>query len=120
MFFSPSESHVQNTFVKLREQKLEFEVEDDVAGFLGIAINKLPNGTLELLQTGLIDRVISALGLEGANQKSTPAEKGALGSDKDGDLANGTFNYASAIGMAMYLARNSRPDIAFAVHQCAQ
>ena len=75
---------------------------------------------MELLQTDLIDRVISALGLKGANQNSTSVEKGALGSDKDIDLANGTFNYASAIVMTMYLARKSRPDIAFAVHQCAR
>ena len=28
------------------------------------------------------------------------------------------FNYASVVGMMMYLARNSRSGIAFAVHQC--
>ena len=33
---------------------------------------------------------------------------------------NETWNYASIIGMLMYLSSNSRPDIQFAVHQCAR
>ena len=28
-------------------------------------------------------------------------------------------SYASVIGMMLYLASNTRPDISFAVHQCA-
>lgn len=30
------------------------------------------------------------------------------------------FNYVSIIGMLTYLAGHSRPDIAFAVHQCVR
>ena len=30
------------------------------------------------------------------------------------------WNYCSVVGMLLYLASNSHPDIAFAVHQCAQ
>ena len=30
------------------------------------------------------------------------------------------WSYASVVGMLLYLVSNSRPDIAFAVHQCAQ
>jgi hypothetical protein len=33
---------------------------------------------------------------------------------------NESWNYASVVGMLMYLAANSRPEIAFAVHQCAR
>ena len=74
---------------------------------------------IELSQKGLIERIITAVGLEGATSKSTPAECGALASDKDGDPCNADFNYASIVGMLMYLCANTRPDLTFAVHQCA-
>ncbi len=50
---------------------------------------------------------------------ATPAEKAALGEDVDGPPASGQINYASVIGMLLYLG-HSRPDIAFATHQCAR
>jgi len=50
----------------------------------------------------------------------TPAEYGALPKDADGPPATESFNYASVVGMCLYLAGHSRPDIAFAVHQCAR
>jgi hypothetical protein len=34
-------------------------------------------------------------------------------------IASSTFNYAAVISMLLYLSGHSRPDIAFAVHQCA-
>ena len=49
----------------------------------------------------------------------TNTEK-VLGSDPDGKPPNREWKYASVIGMLLYLASNSRPDITFAVHQCAR
>ena len=36
------------------------------------------------------------------------------------DPPSETWSYASVVGMMMYLSTNSRPDIAYAVHQCAR
>lgn len=38
---------------------------------------------------------------------------------EDGAPAAENFNYAAVVGMLLYLSGHSRPDIAFAVHQCA-
>ena len=56
---------------------------------------------MELLQTGLINRIIVTLGLEGATLKKTPSEVGALGSDKDGEDINELFSYPSVVGMML-------------------
>ena len=101
--------------------KFDLGYEDtDVAGFLGIQLPKNENGTLELKQTGLIDRILATMGLDQANGKHTPAEFGGLAKDTDGHPCCEGWEYAFVVGKLMYLAANTRPDIAFAVHQCAR
>ena len=68
-----------------------------MAGFLGVLINRSKDGKLEMLQLGLINRILSVLGLEGGNPKSTPAESTPLITDKEGEPCNEAFNYASVV-----------------------
>jgi hypothetical protein len=101
--------------------ELELTREGDLSAFLGIQITKSPlDGSLTLTQEGLIQRVLLATGLQNSNPSTTPANKETLGTDKNGLIAQETWNYRSVVGMLLYLASNSRPDIAFAVHQCAR
>jgi len=86
---------------------------------LGINIQKLDDGSLELTQQGLINRIIEGMGLQNANPKYTPVTD-TLGKGKDKAVFNERFNYRSIIGMLMYLGNTTRPDIAFAVNQCAR
>jgi hypothetical protein len=58
--------------------------------------------------------------LQDSGDKPTPAVPCPLGKDEQGLPCEGSWKYASIIGMLMYLASNTRPDIAFAVHQCAR
>ncbi len=50
--------------------------------------------------------------------KWTPAESKPLVKDADGEPISGDFSYSSVVGMLLYLAGHSRPDIAYAVN-CA-
>ena len=43
-----------------------------VAGFLGVDISRSDKGTITMTQTGLTDRIITALGLDDANTKKYP------------------------------------------------
>ena len=72
-------------------------------------------------QTGLIDRIIEALGLNvgTVNGKFTPTELKPLVRDEDGEEAHGDFNYSSVVGMLLYLSGHSRPEIAYAVNSAA-
>ena len=92
---------------------------NDVSAFLGIQFTR-SGRMIELTQYGLIDRVIKVTGMENGNPSHIPANPETLGSDKDGEVFAEPWSYASVVGMLLYLASNSRPDIAFAVHQCAR
>lgn len=63
-----------------------------------------------LTQSSLVD----------CNACQTPALTTNLGLDLDGDPYFEDWEYASIVGMLMYLANNPHPDITFAVHQCAR
>ena len=56
-------------------------VEEDYAGFLGIDIKRHDDGSIELIQTGLIDRFLDAVELTGGtiNTRLEPAHKEPLG-----------------------------------------
>jgi hypothetical protein len=63
---------------------------------------------------------VEALNVGAQPHKFTPALKNPLVRDENGEPPNGAYNYASVIGMLQYLQGHSRPDITFAVSQCAR
>jgi hypothetical protein len=90
-----------------RELGVDLEQEDNAAGFLGVTLDRDgPSGLLEMKQTGLIKRVIEALGLDDgyAKGKHTPAESKPLIKDADGEGVHGGFKYSSIVGMLLYLS----------------
>jgi hypothetical protein len=120
LFFAKDQQDIDTAIQKIKNTGMDLNVEDDVAGFLGVLINRNDDGTITLSQTGLIDRVVDALGLSSSNPKETPAPIESLGQDLQGSDYSKEYNYASVVGMMGYLCNNSRPDIAFAVSQCAR
>jgi hypothetical protein len=120
LFFAENDEDITEVIKNLQEAGMELEVEDDVAGFLGVHIDRRKDGTIHLTQTGLIDRFIKCLNIGDLPEKRTPAEYGCLGKDEDGDPPQGTYSYPSAIGMVQYVQGHTRPDITFAVSQCSR
>ncbi len=82
------------------------EEEGDAAGYLGFEMIKTEGGLIEMKQTGLIDRVLEALGLDSklATNKRTPSEGKPLIRDEKGNLPQGSVSYSSVVGMLLYLA----------------
>jgi hypothetical protein len=103
------------------QESYDLKIEDSAAGFLGIDLYKQADGSIELRQDGLIDRILALLQLTDGLSYSAlaPSELGAIGSDAQGECFSEIWNYRSAVGMMMNLMSNSRPEITFAVHQCA-
>mgnify|MGYP003546497441 FL=1 len=95
--------------------------EGELTAFLGIQVQRdIAGKQFTLTQPGLTERVLDTLGLQSGNTRWTPADAAALGSDVAGDPLIADWNYRSVVGMLLYLSNNTRPDIAFAVHQCAR
>jgi hypothetical protein len=102
------------------KSKYELEAEGSVQDFLGINITQVSDKSFRLTQTGLIKKILEKTMLLDSRAKTTPAATTALGADKNGEPFNEPWEYASIVGMLMYLGTNSRPDIAFSVNQCAR
>jgi len=120
LLYARSQSDIDDVVNGLRNLSMDLEEESDVAGFLGVLVDRRPDGSIQLLQKGLIQRILDALQIHHLPPKRTPAKLGVLSSDPEGEPPNSTFSYASVIGMLGYLQANSRPDITFAVSQCAR
>jgi hypothetical protein len=73
-------------------------------------------------RTGLVDAVTESAHIPKGRLKSTPTPSTTtiLHADKEGLERQEYWNYPSIIGQPNYIAQNLRPDISFAVHQCAQ
>jgi hypothetical protein len=122
LFFSPKQEYIDEILLKLKAKGLDLNIEEDVAGFLGFHVGKNPNGSIELTQVDLTDRISGTVGLEQdkSTGKSPPAEYGCLGTNVDDKACDETFNCRSVVSMMQYLSGHNRPDIAFAVSQCAR
>ena len=121
LLFSPRPEYIDEVLSQLREEDLELEEEDDVAGFLGVNVERdSQSGEIRMTQAGLINRIIEALDCDSLPGKKTPAEYGALGTDKNGDPPQESFSYSSVIGMLQYLHTHTRPDLTLAVSQCSR
>jgi hypothetical protein len=103
----------------LRALGFELTREGDFSEFLGIKMEKQKDGSIQLTQKGLIDKIIRATDMEDCNPNFLPATA-PLGSDPDGLPMSEKWSYSSIIGMMLYLSTNTRCDIAFAVSQVAR
>ena len=118
VWVAPSHAHIDKVLASLKDD-FELTIEGDIQTFLGIQFTQLQNGTIQLTQCGLIDRVLKATGMQDSNPDQTAASTKPLGLDKNGAPFYEQWSYASVVGMLLYLDANSCPEIAYAVHQCA-
>ncbi|MBW0526413.1 hypothetical protein O181_066128 [Austropuccinia psidii MF-1] len=96
-------------------KKLKVKWDEKISGLVGITIENIPQG-YKFLQTDLIDKLT---GLNPRNIKS----KSPLPVDcklKSGPALNMDKLYLKRIGMLLYIAQASRPDIAFDVNYLAR
>ena len=124
IIFGPDRHSIDAVVANLRACSHHFTIDDqgDIGDFLGIQVQKSPDGTIQLTQPQLIDAIIKDLHLQsGSNVKKTPAvPNNPLHKDTDGPDMTPEFHYRSVIGNLNFLEKSTRPDILVSVHQCAR
>ncbi len=123
IFWSRNVANIDRVAMELCKLGVALEQEDDAAGFLGVKMEQDSNtGLLKMKQTGLIERVVEALGLDNGYTcgKYTPAETKPLIKDEYSVATAKGFSYSSVVGMLLYLSGNTQPDITHAVNCCAR
>jgi hypothetical protein len=117
--------------VKRLSKSFKIEDQGDLSDYLGIKIERKPDGTLEWTQPTLTQSILKDLKLDGEeikgrqnkpNIKPIPAHTSVpLTDHRDSPDHNPKdFEYRQVIGKLLYLEKSTRPDISCAVHQCAR
>jgi hypothetical protein len=81
-----------------------------------VEVSKNEAGKVTLRQEGLINKILSACNMKECNTKSMPCNVIPLRTDGYRLPCKAEWEYASVIGMLIYLCSNSRADIQFAVN----
>jgi len=114
---------IQTIIDKMRRVGLNITAEGTIEDFLGVKITRTTESTFELTQPHLVQQILQDLHLdqENVNAKDIPAlSSKLLRRHSEADTVELPFNYRSVIGKLNYLEKSTRPDIAFATHQCAR
>ena len=109
----------------IKQLEIDFTLTDegDVSTYLGVQVSlDEKTNTIDLKQPFLIERIIDAIKCNPhLTGKDTPVlANNILHKDSDGPDRKQAWNYRSIIGMLNFLSAITRPDILFAVHQCAR
>ncbi|KAG7363236.1 reverse transcriptase RNA-dependent DNA polymerase [Nitzschia inconspicua] len=120
--------HNVDTLFKELSQHFNVEDEGQLSDYLGVQISMPEQGKYQFTQPHLIDSILEDLALwpqehklAPTKPKDTPAVPNSiLGPDLKGETFQGNWNYKSVIGKLNFLEKCTRPDISYAVHQCAR
>ena len=127
VWISPDNTAIDEAIKDLNNKKKaknNYDLEDqgDITDYLGINFDTMDDGKIHMTQPHLIDQIISEVGITMKEPgKVTPAlSSKILRRCADEPSVKPKFNYRRVIGKLNYLEKSTRPDIAYAVHQCAR
>ena len=122
ILFSPDNSLIDATIEKLRDAKFNIEDQGTINDFLGIKVERFPEGVIRLTQPNLIESILQDLGVQNAEKgMEIPAlSTKILTKDESGPEMKEEFHYRSVIGKLNFLEKSTHPDLAYSVHQCAR
>ncbi|EER28295.1 copia-like retrotransposon family protein [Coccidioides posadasii C735 delta SOWgp] len=122
----PNEAEIEWLIEKLQER---FEIKEvtEQGRYLGMRVQKQPNGDLFVNQEQYIEDLLTEYGMEDCKPSKTPMKKGiSIEFAPDQTLKDGVdeqatpTNYRKGLGSLQFLVTCTRPDIAFAVNYLAR
>jgi hypothetical protein len=132
ILIDPNPANIDKVFQEFNTLKYKVTDKGEIDDYLGVKIERLPDGAIKFTQPHLIDNILRDLGLlrkEGDEGEpkyetktcDTPAQSTTiLSRDTEGQPHEASWSYRSVIGKLNFLEKSSRPDLAYAVHNCAR
>lgn len=117
ILLGPDKDEIQGIFDKLSKD-FKLTDEGDLCEYLGVRHERTDKGEFKLTQPTLINRILETVQV--SKVAHTPAIEKKLQKDLGGHEAEEDWDYRSVIGMLNFLCCSTRPDIAYAVSQCAR
>ena len=110
---------------RIKEIAGSFKISDEgtLADYLGVKIRYTDDGKINMTQTHIIDDILAELkiSVETHTAKDTPAlSSRILTKDENGATFDREWDFRKVVGKLNYLEKGTRPEIAYAVHQCAR
>jgi len=116
---SPNPKDASKLINDLKTRGYVLTDEGPLSAYLGLQVERLSDKRIRLTQPTFIERIIEQAKLKDARMHDTPADQ-VLNRDAEGQEKKNKFHYRSIVGQLNYLAATTRPEIQFAVHQCAR
>jgi hypothetical protein len=119
----PDQKELDSIIKEMTSTRLDLTSEDGLEDFLGVTIDHHQDGTIHLTQKRLIQSILEDLGLTAPNVKCTTtpmASHKLLSRHPNSPAFDQSFNYCRVIGKLLFLEKSTRPDLSYAVHQCAR
>ena len=121
IFIGPCDKEIDKIIMSL-QRTFNLTDEGDLSDYLGIKVTQLQDNKISLTQPHLIDDIIRDMKFAANTKpKVLPASSSMIiQRDLDGPEFDEHWDYRSVIGKLNFLEKSTRPDIAYAVHQCAR
>ena len=96
--------------------------EGEMDTYLGVKITRPTPDTIELTQPHLIQQILDDMGMKSNSKTKDKAAPSStiLRRDLNGVPIAESWDYRSIVGKLNFLEKSTRPEIAYAVHQCAR
>ena len=122
IFAGPDAAQIDQAIKDVEKAGLDIEDKGDLNDYLGVNIEYLDDGKVKLSQPHLIRQIVADVlpDFRGATRTTPALSTKILRRDQAAPKFDGRFHYRSAIGKLNFLEKSTRPDIAYAVHQCAR
>ena len=108
--------------IKKTKRRLNLDDQGDIKDYLGINFERTNDGKIRLTQPQIIEDISQELGIDNnwTSKQVAASSTKILHRDINAKALQQQFNYRKVIGKLNFLEKSTQPDIAYAVHQCAQ
>jgi hypothetical protein len=117
----PSSKVIDEIIASLKEDYYVTD-EGEIDDYLGVNVSRPSEDTIELRQPHLIQQILDEVGMlpqSKTKDKAAPSST-ILCQDLDGAPFREKWDYRRIIGKLNFLEKSTRPEIAYAVHQCVR